>query len=177
MRAWVVIALLIVCAVTVVSQQPSNQIKAESIASAFNKYKHKVKERDGVRTEKYKDVRSEPVVKRNAGDYAGTYEVSELGYSIVIQVGSDARVQANGIDNGSRAFKLQNARIEGALLTASKVYQDGTTEAFEGVFLNRTVHDSPTDAGVTTFGLGVVLRTPVEVNGNTYDKLFYELKQ
>src|SRR5688572_31638198 len=45
---------------------------------------------------------------------------------------------------------LFRSRIEGALLSASKVYQDGTAEAFEGVFLKRTDRTSPTDAGVTT---------------------------
>ena len=41
---------------------------------------------------------------------------------------------------------------------------------------NRTDRNSPTDPGVTIFGLGVVLTTPFEVNGLTYDKLFYQLK-
>jgi len=36
------------------------------------------------------------------------------------------------------------------------------------------VRNSPTDAGVTTFGLGVVLHTPLELNGVTYEKLFYQ---
>jgi len=84
-------------------------------------------------------------------------------------------VQAVGNDKG-RAFRLENARIDGALLTASKVYQDGATEKFEGVFLNRTDRNSPTDPGVTISGLGVVLNTPFEINGNTYEKLFYGLK-
>ena len=65
---------------------------------------------------------------------------------------------------------------DGALLTATKVYSDGAREKFEGSFLNRTDRNSPTDPGVTIFGLGVVLTTPFEVNGLTYDKLFYQLK-
>jgi len=177
MRAVVLIALFLVCAGSVVSQQPSNQTKTQAIAAAFNKHKDVVKEKHGVRMEKYKDVRSEPVVKQSIADYAGTYEAADLGFAINIQVGSDGRVQANGYDKESRTFRLENARIEGALLTASKVYQDGTTEAFEGVFLKRTDRNSATDTGVTTFGLGVVLRTPVELNGITYDRLFYQLKQ
>ena len=58
----------------------------------------------------------------------------------------------------------------------TKVYSDGAREKFEGSFLNRTDRNSPTDPGVTIFGLGVVLTTPFEVNGLTYDKLFYQLK-
>ena len=115
-------------------------------------------------------------MRQNFADYSGAYEVSELGYVINVRVGSDGRVQANGYDK-TRAFTLENARIDGALLTAAKVYQDGATEKFEGVFLNRTDRNSPTDPGVTIFGLGVVLNTPFETNGLTYEKLFYGLKQ
>lgn len=178
MRTYFMIVLVVACAVSAVSQQLSNQSRAQTIAAAFNKQKHRVKEKYGVRSEKYKDVRSEPVVKQNVADYSGRYEMTDLGYVINIQVGSDGRVVANGYENNpqSRTFTLDNARIEGALLTASKVYQDGTTERFEGVFMNRTHRDSPTDAGVTLYGLGVILAVPVELNGLTYDKMFYQLK-
>ena len=176
MRTYVVIALFVACAVNTFAQQTSSQSRAQTIAAAFNKQKHAVKEKYGVRREKYKDVRSEPAIRQNIRDYSGVYEVGELGYLINIQVGSDGRVQANGHENG-RTFTLENAKIEGALLTASKVYQNGTTDRFEAVFLNRTDRNSPTDPGVTTFGLGVVLATPVELNGLTYHKMFYQLKQ
>ena len=175
MRTFVVIMLSVVCAASVISQQLSSQTRAREIAAAFTKNKHAVKEKYGVRMEKYKDVRSEPAVKSNIGDYSGVYEVQDLGYVISLQVGSDGRVQASGSEN-SRSFVLENAKIEGALLTASKVYSDGTREKFEGSFLNRTDRESPTDPGVRRFGLGVVLTTPFEVNGLTYDKLFYQLK-
>lgn len=173
MRTCVVIALLVVCASNAFSQQLSSQARAQAVAETFSKNKHVVKEKFGVRVEKYKDVKSEPAVKQNIGDYAGTYEVSGLGFVISIQMGSDGRVQANGHENG-RVFRLENANIDGALLTASKVYKDGTAEKFEGVFLKRTDRNSPTDPGEITFGLGVVLNAPVELNGNTFDKLFYQ---
>ena len=175
MRSFVVIVLSVACAAGVVSQQLSSQTKAREIAAAFTKNKHAVKEKFGVRMEKYKDVRSEPAVKSNISEYSGVYEVQDLGYVISVQVGSDGRVQASGSER-SRAFTLENARIDGALLTATKVYSDGAREKFEGSFLNRTDRNSPTDPGVTIFGLGVVLTTPFEVNGLTYDKLFYQLK-
>ena len=174
MRTFVVIVLLIACGASVVSQQLSSQARAQELATAFNKNKHVVKEKYGVRREKYKDVRSEPAVKSNIGEYSGVYEVTDLGFVINIQVGSDGRVQASGSDKG-RTFILENARIDGALLTGSKVYRDGATEKFEGVFLNRTDRNSPTDPGVTIFGLGVILNTPFEANGLTYEKLFYGL--
>jgi hypothetical protein len=175
MRTFVVIVLSVACAASIVSQQLSSQTKAREIAAAFTKNKHAVKEKFGVRVEKYKDVRSEPAVKSNLSEYSGVYEVHDLGYVISVQVGNDGRIQANGSEN-SRTFTLENAKIDGALLTATKVYSDGTRERFEGSFLNRTDRNSPTDPGVTIFGLGVVLTTPFEVNGLTYDKLFYQLK-
>ena len=176
MRICIVIALFVACAVNAFSQQLSSHARAQAIAEAFTKNKHKIKEKYRDRVEKYKDVKSEPAVKQNIGDYSGTYEVLSLGFVISIQARSDGRLDANGNENG-RVFKLENARVEGALLTASKVYKDGTTEKFEGVFLKRTDRNSPTDAGVTTFGLGVILDTPIEQDGLTYDKLFYELKR
>ena len=88
-------------------------------------------------------------------------------------------MHADGHDSGqpSRTFVLENGKIEGALLTAIKVYRDGATEPFEGVFMTRTERNSPTDPGITTSGLGVVLATPREFAGNTYEKLFYQLQQ
>ena len=173
MRTCVVIALFVACAVNAFSQQFSSQARAQAVAEAFSKSKHVVKEKFGVRVEKYKDVKSEPLVEQNIGDYSGAYEEPSLGFVISVQVGSDGRVQASGSENG-RVFRLENPKIEGALLTASKVYKDGTTEKFEGVFLKRTDRNSPTDVGTTMIGLGVMLNAPVELNGNTYDKIFYQ---
>ena len=42
--------------------------------------------------------------------------------------------------------------------------------------MRETDSNSPTDQGVSTFGLGVV-STPIEFAGVTLDKLFYQLKQ
>ena len=179
MRAFVAIVLFVAGAVTVASQQVSSQTRAQAIAQSFNKQKHVIKAKFGVTREKFKDVRNEPVVKPNAADYAGTYEMIDLGFVIALQVGNDGRIQASGHEQSeqqSRSFRLENARIDGALLTATKVYQDGATEKFEGAFLSRTVRDAPAAAPVTTFGLGVILATPVEVNGNTYERLFLQLK-
>jgi hypothetical protein len=184
MRVFIAIALFVACAVSVASQQESSQSRAQTIATAFNKQKHGVKAKLGVPREKFKDVRSEPLIRQNSQEYAGTYQVEGLGHVIEIQVGSDGRLQAKGYvqesvyeRGSSRSFRLENVKVEGALLTASKVYWDGATETFEGAFLQRTVHDSPAAPGVTTFGLGVVLATPIEINGQTYEKLFYQLKR
>ena len=184
MRTLFAIALLISCCLvssSAIFQQSDVQRRAQEIAASFNKQKHKVKEKFGFREEMYKKVRGEPVIRQNIRAYSGVYEVTHLGYTMNLQVGSNGSVEASGFEPATdgtqpaRRFRVENGRVEGALLTGTKVYEDGATEKFEGVFMNRTEFSSPTDKGVTVFGLGVV-GNPVEFAGNTYDKLFYGLK-
>lgn len=178
MRTLALVTLLAAGPVIAAAQQSSSQSRAQQVAAAFSKHKHAVREKSGVHVEKYKDVRSEPAVRQNVTEYSGVYEVAGLGDVIDLRIGGDGRIQGDGHDSDaqSRRFTLANARIDGAVLTAAKVYRDGANEAFEGVFMTRTERHSPTDPGATTFGLGVVLATPREFSGNTYDKLFYRLK-
>ena len=166
------------------TQVSDAQKKADEIVASLNKKKEKVKEKYGVRKEKYKEVRCEPVVKADPSEYSGAYEASDLGlgYSLTIRVGNDGRVDGFGYEPAetgvkeARQFVLRNARVEGALLTAEKVYVDGAVEKFEGVFIKRTVLNSPTEEGVSSFGLGVVGRQIV-IGGLTLDKIFYQLKR
>jgi len=95
----------------------SAQTRTQAIAASFTKSKHVVKEKRGVRIEKYKR--------------------------------------------------------DGALLTATQVYANGTQNRFEGAFMNRTSFDSPADKGFTTFGLGVIGKEIV-LGGNTINRFFYE---
>ena len=166
--------------VNVTAQQTTEQ-RTQEILASFTKEKHSVKEKNGVRTEKYKKVVSEPAVKENVRDYSGVYEVSDFGYLINIQVESDGSVKAFGSEaatggSQTRNFRLEGAKISGAMLTGMKVYDDGSGKRFEGLFMNRTVFESPTDKGVRTFGLGVV-GDPVEIAGVTLDRLFYQLRR
>ena len=160
----------------------SAQTRTRAIAASFNKSKRVVKEKRGVRVEKYKEVRSEPVVKANPQDYSGTYEVPDMGFALQLQVDKSGNVTGTGYEPAGpdlsvrRRFTLTNGKIEGALLTATEVYADGSRDRLEGVFMNRTAFDSPNDRGVTALGLGVIGKH-VAVRGLTFDKLFYELKQ
>jgi hypothetical protein len=151
--------------------------------ASFNKKKHVVKEKHGVRKERYKEVRCEPVIKEDLKDYSGTYAVVDLGYTINLQVTSNGKIEAIGYEPAtldsmpSRQFTFKEAKIEEALLTATKVYSDGTVEKFEGVFINRMEFNSPNDSGVSTFGLGVVGKPMEVVSGVMQDKFFFELKR
>lgn len=155
--------------------------RTEAIVASFNKSKHVVKERFGVRVEKYKDIRSEPVIKSDPRDYSGSYEALDLGWSLELRADANGSLVGSGYErddaNASawHKFTLRNARIEGALLTGSKAYENGVTEPLEGVFIKKTSFDGPSDKGVTTFGLGVI-GPSVNVAGVTIDKFFYQRK-
>ena len=180
-----VLAASVFCAGVGASQQPgvaATDTRTRAIVASFNKSKHMVKEKHGVRKEKYLDVRSVPVVKQNPADYSGEYEEAGLGFSLRLRVDRDGKVEGTGYEplNGdagvSRSFRLRDGQIRGALITATKVYANGASEPLEGVFINKTVFESPTDKGVTAFGLGVIGKG-FQMGGQTIDRIFYQLKQ
>jgi hypothetical protein len=173
------------CAGIASSQQPgvaNTELRTQTIVASFNKSKHVVKEKHGVRKEKYLDVRSVPAVKQNPADYSGAYDASDLGFSLRLRVDPSGTLEGTGyepLNNQpavSRSFTLKNGRIAGALITATKLYGDGSSEPFDGVFIDKTVFESPTDKGVTAFGLGVLGRN-FQVGGLSLDRIFYQLKQ
>jgi hypothetical protein len=156
------------------------QTKTKAIVASFNKFKHVSKEKHGIKKEKYLKVESNPVVKANPEDYSGTYEIPDLGFAMHLRVDHSGHVEGDGYEPLTpdpavrRTFTLKNGKIEGALLTATKVYAAGYTEKLEGVFIKTTTFESPTDKGFSRFGLGTLGR-PIEVSGLTLDKFFYEL--
>lgn len=159
-------------------QQSDAQQRAEQMAVAFNKTKHKVKEKQGIRIEVFVEIMNEPAPRTDARQYAGTYAADD-SYTLTVQVGTDGRVTASGSEPGQheiRRFILRDARIEGALLTGTKLYEGGGQEKFEGVFLNRTVRASQTSPGRTTFGLGVLYDPPKFTDYGTLSRIFYEMK-
>jgi len=180
-----VLAVSFCCAAVGLSQQPgvaATESRTRAIVASFNKSKHVVKEKRGVRKEKYLDVRSQPAVKQNPADYSGEYEDAGLGFSLRLRVDRDGKVEGTGYEplnddaDVSRSFRLNDGQISGALITAKKVYADGSSEPLEGVFITKTVFESPTDKGVTTFGLGVIGKG-LQVGGLDVDRIFYQLKR
>jgi hypothetical protein len=165
------------------SGDPDAPRRTREILAQMNRKEHKVKEVFGLRVEKYREIRSEPALKQDLREYAGAYELPGRGYSLTLRIGDDGQIQGAGSERAGQAgqavrrFTLGSARIEGALLTATKVYNDGATELLEGVFITRTERSSPTDPGRGRFGLGV-LGAPVTIGGATRrDKLFYQFQQ
>ena len=175
-----VLAVAVAATAPLAAQQSSSaaaQARTNVIAASFNKSKHVKKEKRGITKEKYIRVESVPVVKADPAEYSGRYEVEGLDFGLDLRVNRDGSLEGTGFeplsDNVRRTFTLRNGRIQGALLTATKVYAGGSTERLEGAFMNRSRFESPTDTGTTVFGLGT-LGKQVTVGGNTFDRFFFE---
>jgi hypothetical protein len=73
-------------------------------------------------------------------------------------------------------FALRDARISGALLTGSKVYENGSTVPFEALFTNRTVSQGKNANEITSretlFGLGFI-----QSEGQWTNRVFLEGKR
>ena len=154
--------------------------RARELAACFDKDKHKVKEKRGVRLEVFVEVRAEPAARRNAAEYSGSYQ-SESDFALELRVGADGSAEGRGTEpapGGASRFALRDARVSGAVLTGTKVYEDGGTERLEAVFIDLTTRHSPTDVGTTLFGLGVVFDRPKSVaEGFEIRRLFYALER
>jgi len=179
----VLAAALVACACLVasgagVSAQDAGA-RARELAARFDKDKHKVKEKRGIRVEVFVQMRGEPAPRANPADYTGTYE-SEPDCPLSLRVSAGGSAEGTGYEpspSGPRRFALRDGRVDGAVLAATKVYEDGSTERFEGVFLNLNVRDDRADRGETRFGLGEVFDPPKTVGGVELSKLFYALKR
>jgi hypothetical protein len=121
-------------------------------------------------------VESKPAVLANPADYSGAYEVPDLHMHLELNVKSDGSFTGTGFEQISdgvmREFSLRDGKIDRAFATAIKAYANAT-ETFQGAFMNRSTYESPTDKGVTVFGLGTVGRA-VYIDGNTFDKFFFQ---
>ena len=155
------------------------QAKTDELITALGKTKYKKKDKKNISIEVYIDVKSEAVVKSNVRDFSGVYE-SGSDYRLELRVSSSDQIEGNGYDTeynsfGKRNYTLRDARIEGALLTATKVFENGETVKFEAVFNNRTVTQGKNPNAVenreTKFGLGFI-----QTNSNWTNRVFLELR-
>lgn len=154
--------------------------KAREVAAALDKTKYKHKVKKNFEFERYIDVKNETVVK-NAAEYAGVYESPDANYRIELRASGGNEIEGSGyetnFENSARAnFTLRDAKIEGALLTATRVYADGTTKRLEAVFVNRTIvqgaNPNKIESRETKFGLGFI-----ENLGETFqNRVFCEYK-
>ena len=154
--------------------------KTQNLIAALGKTKYKKKEKKNFSVEKYIDIKSEAVLKNNAQDYAGVYQSPDANYRIELRVSADGKVEGNGYDSDfdssqKQNFTFKDGRIEGALLTATKVYANGETEKLEAVFNNRTViegkNPNEINSRETKYGLGFI-----DSWGTITNRVFLEFK-
>ena len=170
----IAVVVCISCVGMVCAQDISG--RAQSLAAALDKTKYKKKEKGVVKIEVYVDVKNSPAVK-NPADYSGVYE-TQFGYRLNLHVDANGAATGSGYDSldqgGTRAnFTLRDARVQGALLTATKVYDNGQTQNFEAVFVDRTVSAGTNPGNITDresdFGLGFI-----QTSGSWTNRVFLE---
>ena len=137
--------------------------RTRELTSALDKTKYKKKEKANISIEIYIDIKNEAVVREDPTSYSGNYEAEN--YRMALSVAKDGSVTGEGYDtlgdNGRRMnFTLRDARIDGALLSGTKVYEGGSAQPFEGVFANRTVSTGKNvnqiESRETLFGFGFI---------------------
>jgi hypothetical protein len=158
----IVVAFCVAFTAVGVCAQDAGHRQRELVA-ALDKTKYKKKEKANVSIEVYVNIKNEAAV-RDPFEYGGNYEGEEGQYRLTLNVERGGAASGSGYDtiNGERraSFNLRDARIDGALLTATKVYENGETQRFEAVFVNRTVangkNENAIDTRDTRFGLGFI---------------------
>jgi hypothetical protein len=161
------------------AQTAAASARTREIAARFSKEKHVIKEKHGVRLEKYVKVVAEPKAAANPSTYSGTYRDLSFDFILRLRVTTDGKVEGSGEDpigyepNIARSFTLAGGKVNGALLTATKIYRDGKRENLEGIFMKRITIDAPNERETSVFGLGVLTK-PMQIGGNIIDRLFYE---
>jgi hypothetical protein len=116
---------------------------------------------------KKKEKRFEPVSKQRVEDYAGRYTGIMPDYYLEVAATADGQLHVLS-QEGERHATLSDIRIDGARLTATRVYADGATKDFEATFVNRILN------GESSFGI-MVENVEVPFDGMTLTSIFYRL--
>jgi hypothetical protein len=114
---------------------------------------------------KVKEKRFEPVARQNLRDYEGRYVGIEESYWIEVRVGDDGRLMMMSRED-ERTATLEDIKLDGANLTATKVYTNGKRAAFVATFVDRVLN------GERAFGL-IAENMQIELPGITLTRIFY----
>ena len=149
--------------------------RTQELVTALDKTKYKKKEKKNISIEIYIDIKNEAAV-RVPSDYAGSYDAGDSAYSLSLKVDSSGAASGSGYDTFNRdrrqSFTLKDASINGALLTGTKVYENGEQRPFDAVFVNRTVSTGKNVNAIESqnisFGIGfIVNNASTDVSGKT----------
>jgi hypothetical protein len=116
---------------------------------------------------KKKEKRFEPAVKQRVEEYAGRYTGIMPDYYLEVAATADGELRVTSHE-GERRATLGDIRLDGARLTATRIYADGATRDFEATFVNRILN------GESSFGI-MVENVEVPFDGMTLTSIFYGL--
>jgi hypothetical protein len=123
----------------------------------------------GQKAKKVKEKRYELVVHQNLKDYEGTYIGIEPDYVVEIQVAADGRLKLTSLEDG-RSVRFTNVKVDGARLTADKIYANGSSGKLDATFRN-CILNGKTFFGILVDGLDIHLD-----GGVTLNTVFYRRK-
>jgi hypothetical protein len=156
--------------------------RTRDLVASLDKTKYKKKEKANISVEVYVDIKNEAALRPDPAEYAGLYEAD--GYRLDLRVEKGGAASGSGydslMDNDKRVnFTLKDARIDGALLTATKVYDTGESLPFEAVFVNRTSRAGTRPDAISTtetkFGLGFIQKNSGSNTGEDWtNRVFLE---
>ena len=162
-KLFVVLSLLIFVCLTGSMSAQDNAQKTKDLVASLDKTKYKKKDKGNVSVEVFVDIKNEAEIKADPSEYSGRYESD--GYQMSLNVEKNGNATGSGFDQIANSdktvdFELQSARVDGALLTGTKVYSNGKREPFEAVFVNRTSrtgkNPNSIDDQSTKFGIGFI---------------------
>ena len=113
---------------------------------------------------KTKEKRFEPVVRADARDYAGRYVGIDDSYVLVVEP-AEGGLKVTSLEGGRRA-EVRGLRLDGARLSGTKVYEDGSTAELDATFAERVLN------GERAFGV-VVRGLDIRVGDVTVTRTFY----
>src|SRR5262245_9066098 len=120
----IIIVLIFSLSHLVHAQAPDH--RAQDLAAALDKTTYKKKNK--IDLELYIEIKNVPAVRDNV-EYSGTYRSEE--YGLDLKVSPDGTASGSGYDvvdyknSQQKRFTVKDARVEGALLTGTKVYENG----------------------------------------------------
>ena len=166
LRMLILIAVVMFVGLSVQVYAQDSSTRTNALVASLDKTKYKKKEKKNISIEFYLNIKNEAVVRAPA-DYAGSYDAGNNGSSLSLQVDSRGSASGSGSDTFDRdrrmSFTLKDASISGALLTGTKVYENGEQRPFEGVFVNRTVstgkNANTIESQETNFGIGFIVNS------------------
>jgi hypothetical protein len=185
-KATIIAALAFLILVPAAASAQQVDQRTQSLVAALDKTKYKKKEKKGFSLELYVDVKNTAALRSNPSEYSGTYESDQNRLDLTVD--SSGNATGSGFDDvyngsGTVKFTLRDAKVEGALLTGVKIYENGETRKFEAAFVDRTVssgkNTNQIESREKAFGIGYLEGGAVGAPGtgemnNSTNRIFLE---